>query len=104
MFYSALAKNQTRKHCIGSATSNNIIGPYTALDEPIVCDFEHGGVIDPAYAISFALDLYLLITLAATSTTSKPTLPTSCTKETATLLVLEGPARTVAAGPTLPRL
>ena len=39
MFYSALAKNQTRKHCIGSATSNNIIGPYTALDEPIVCDF-----------------------------------------------------------------
>ena len=39
LFYSALAHNQTRKHCIGAATSINIAGPYQALDEPIICDF-----------------------------------------------------------------
>ena len=49
MFYSALARNQTRKHCIGAATADWITGPYTPFSEPIICDFEHGGVIDPAY-------------------------------------------------------
>ena len=76
MFYSALAKDHTSKHCIGSATSNNITGPYIALDEPMVCEFEHGGVIDPAYVISFILVLYLLNASAATSMTSRPILPT----------------------------
>ena len=49
MYYSALARGHTRKHCIGAATSPSIMGPYTALDKPIVCDFSHGGVIDPTY-------------------------------------------------------
>lgn len=49
LYYSALAQNNTRKHCIGAAVSNNVSGPYIPLDEPIVCEFPLGGVIDPAY-------------------------------------------------------
>lgn len=49
MYYSALARNRTRLHCIGAATSPTVMGPYTPFDEPIICDFEAGGVIDPAY-------------------------------------------------------
>ena len=49
MYYSALARNNTQKHCIGAATAPNVTGPYIALDDPIVCDFSAGGAIDPAY-------------------------------------------------------
>jgi hypothetical protein len=48
MYYAAVAKNNTRMHCIGAATSVDVEGPYTPLDEAIVCDFHAGGVIDPA--------------------------------------------------------
>ncbi len=49
LYYSALARNHTRKHCVGAAISDNIEGPYLPFDDAIVCDFEGGGVIDPAY-------------------------------------------------------
>jgi hypothetical protein len=49
MYYSALARNNTRRHCVGAAVSDTIMGPYRAVDEPVVCDFHAGGVIDPAY-------------------------------------------------------
>jgi hypothetical protein len=49
MYYAAVAKNNTRMHCIGAATSSDVAGPYLPLDEAIVCDFHAGGVIDPAF-------------------------------------------------------
>jgi hypothetical protein len=49
MFYSALSRNQSRKHCIGAAVATVVSGPYEPVEEPLVCDFKHGGVIDPAY-------------------------------------------------------
>jgi hypothetical protein len=49
LFYSALHRDHPQRHCIGSATSSSITGPFTPTDEPLVCDFEYGGVIDPSY-------------------------------------------------------
>lgn len=49
LYYSALAASQPRLHCVGGATSSSPLGPYTPLPEPLVCDFELGGVIDPQF-------------------------------------------------------
>jgi hypothetical protein len=49
LFYSALHYDHPQRHCIGSATSSSITGPFTPADEPLVCDFDYGGVIDPSY-------------------------------------------------------
>ena len=49
MYYSALARNNTQRHCLGAAVANDVMGPYDPFSEPIVCDFKAGGVIDPAY-------------------------------------------------------
>ena len=37
------------KHCIGVATSDNVLGPYKPYDEPFVCPnlYTKGGAIDP---------------------------------------------------------
>ena len=35
-------------HCIGTATSSTAGGPYTPQAEPLICDNDNGGVIDPA--------------------------------------------------------
>ncbi len=61
MYYSALARNHTSQHCIGAAVSKDIMGPYTPLDEPIVCDFSAGGVIDPSYFHDPAINASYLI-------------------------------------------
>ena len=34
-------------HCIGSAISNNVTGPYTPADTALVCPLDRGGAIDP---------------------------------------------------------
>lgn len=33
-------------HCVGTATSSSITGPYTAASEPFVCPTDQGGAID----------------------------------------------------------
>jgi hypothetical protein len=35
--------------CIGVATSSHLGGPYRPEDEPLVCDVERGGSIDPSF-------------------------------------------------------
>ncbi|KIX07313.1 uncharacterized protein Z518_01966 [Rhinocladiella mackenziei CBS 650.93] len=47
MYFAALMRTHPQKHCIGVATSPNVTGPYTALEDPIVCDLPGGGNIDP---------------------------------------------------------
>ena len=47
LYYSAATSADRSKHCIGSATSNNVTGPYTPAPTPIVCPLNQGGAIDP---------------------------------------------------------
>ena len=61
IYYSALARNETRLHCISAAISPTVMGLYTLFDESIVCDFEAGGVIDPTYFYDLATNLFYLI-------------------------------------------
>lgn len=35
-------------HCIGAATSNNVIGPYSPTESPLACPLDQVGAIDPA--------------------------------------------------------
>lgn len=51
MYYAATWPNKVSgktMHCIGAATSNNVIGPYDPTDEPLACPLDQGGAIDPA--------------------------------------------------------
>jgi hypothetical protein len=36
----------TAHHCVGAATSDTILGPYTAQDSPLFCPLSQGGAID----------------------------------------------------------
>ncbi|KAL4071639.1 glycoside hydrolase family 43 protein [Scleroderma yunnanense] len=47
MYYAAESPSQGT-HCVGAATSNNPIGPYTPQAQPIACQTAGGGAIDPA--------------------------------------------------------
>ncbi|KAK4580235.1 hypothetical protein LTR86_000438 [Recurvomyces mirabilis] len=53
LYYSAVkAGTRGRSHCIGTATSSVITGPYTPTSpttEPWICPLQRGGAIDPAY-------------------------------------------------------
>ncbi|KAK5078937.1 hypothetical protein LTR51_001132 [Lithohypha guttulata] len=52
MLFSALHSEHTNKHCLGIATILEVIGPYTATSqEPLVCHFELGGIIDPTFLV-----------------------------------------------------
>ncbi|KAK4921030.1 hypothetical protein LTR28_012816, partial [Elasticomyces elasticus] len=46
MYFSATTAADTSKHCVGAATSRDILGPYTALPTPLFCDLARGGAID----------------------------------------------------------
>ncbi|KAH8708957.1 hypothetical protein HC256_008887 [Beauveria bassiana] len=46
MYYAA--RRDSGSHCIGAATSNTVMGPYTPQNQPLVCDDTNGGVIDPS--------------------------------------------------------
>lgn len=48
LYYSAEAKADHSKHCIGSAVADDVMGPYVADSEPIACPLKQGGAIDPA--------------------------------------------------------
>lgn len=51
MAYSALHKDHPRKHCLGMATADNVLGPYDPGNstEPILCHLSLGGIIDPTF-------------------------------------------------------
>lgn len=48
MTYSGELASNSVHHCIGIATSNSIIGPYTPQDGPVICPDPNttGGAID----------------------------------------------------------
>jgi len=46
MYFSALTSKDTSAHCIGTATSTSIKGPYTPNDKPLVCPLDKNGAID----------------------------------------------------------
>lgn len=48
MYYSGQLASDHAHHCIGVATADNITGPWTANDEPWICDMARGGSIDPS--------------------------------------------------------
>lgn len=47
MYYSGQLANKT-KHCVGAATSDTILGPYTPSESWFECDVSVGGAIDPS--------------------------------------------------------
>jgi beta-xylosidase len=47
MYYSGQLSNKT-KHCVGAATSDDILGPYTPSYSWFACDVSVGGAIDPS--------------------------------------------------------
>lgn len=49
LFYSGESTAGTPgQHCVGTATSGSILGPYTASSQPLSCPLDQGGAIDPA--------------------------------------------------------
>ncbi|MCJ1405594.1 hypothetical protein MMC11_008822 [Xylographa trunciseda] len=47
MYYSAKHAIKSKHHCVGVATSKDIMGPYTPGAQPLVCPLSAGGAIDP---------------------------------------------------------
>lgn len=48
MYMSISPSKDSKKHCIGTATSKSIKGPYSPKNKPFACPLEQGGAIDPA--------------------------------------------------------
>lgn len=48
MYYSARLTSHSDVHCVGTATSKTVDGPYQAADQPFACPVELGGAIDPS--------------------------------------------------------
>ncbi len=46
MYYSAPPTSNPGYHCVGTATSKTIAGPYKAADQPFTCQIHEGGAID----------------------------------------------------------
>jgi hypothetical protein len=49
MYYSGQYASDTRFHCVGAATAkDSILGPWTAVQDPLACPINQGGAIDPS--------------------------------------------------------
>ncbi|ORY71507.1 glycosyl hydrolase family 43 protein, partial [Pseudomassariella vexata] len=48
MYYSGEVASNPAFHCVGTATSEGILGPYKPSSEPFACDLSIGGQIDPS--------------------------------------------------------
>ena len=48
LYYTALSKQDANRHCVGTATANEVAGPYTPTADPLACPLAEGGAIDPA--------------------------------------------------------
>lgn len=46
LYYSAPLKDNSRIHCVGVATSDTVVGPYSPATEPWACPVDRGGAID----------------------------------------------------------
>ncbi|KAL4903106.1 hypothetical protein BDW74DRAFT_179977 [Aspergillus multicolor] len=46
MYFSALSSSDNSKHCLGTATSVTITGPYTPTETSFACPLDLGGAID----------------------------------------------------------
>ncbi|KAL4791084.1 glycosyl hydrolase [Aspergillus venezuelensis] len=46
MYFSGLSSQDNSKHCLGTATSGSIEGPYTITDAAFTCPLDQGGAID----------------------------------------------------------
>lgn len=51
MVYAAIHKDHHGRHCLGIATSPNVLGPYDAgnASQPLLCHLELGGIIDATF-------------------------------------------------------
>lgn len=47
MYFAAAHKEDTFKHCVGTATSFTVQGPFIPSDTPLACPRAQGGAIDP---------------------------------------------------------
>lgn len=47
VYFAAVGRQHPKKHCIGTATSPDIRGPYIPDSKPLICDLPRGGNIDP---------------------------------------------------------
>jgi len=48
LYYAAPPSSDSTKHCVGAATADTILGPYTPQAQPLACPLVQGGAIDPA--------------------------------------------------------
>ena len=48
LYYTAEDASSTAQHCVGTATSDTILGTYTPDDTALACPLSQGGAIDPA--------------------------------------------------------
>lgn len=48
MYFAATTSQDTSKHCVGTATSSTVEGPYTASNTIFACPLAQGGAIDPS--------------------------------------------------------
>jgi hypothetical protein len=48
LYFSARTNWNKELHCVGTAVSASINGPYSASEQVFTCDEEHGGSIDPS--------------------------------------------------------
>ncbi len=59
LYFSALY-GETDLHCVGHAVSESPIGPFEPFEEPIVCELDEGGTIDPSVHVDSSGDAHLL--------------------------------------------
>jgi beta-xylosidase len=48
LYYTAESSQDAPHHCVGTATSATIEGPYTPASTPLACPLDQGGAIDPS--------------------------------------------------------
>lgn len=86
LYFSASHHANPRFHCVGTATSPNVTGPYTPASEPLTCPFSQGGAIDPTFIHDPRKDMAFVVykndgnaigTGGACSNTNWPNTPTS---------------------------
>ncbi len=60
LLYFAALFGDSGLHCIGNASSSTPTGPFVPFEEPLVCDLDAGGNIDPSVFVDSVGDAYLL--------------------------------------------
>ncbi|KAL9072228.1 MAG: hypothetical protein Q9161_003701 [Pseudevernia consocians] len=60
LYFAAASSANTSLHCVGTATSSSVEGPYTASDTAFACPLDQGGAIDPAGFADSSGSLYVV--------------------------------------------